>query len=91
MAIARALVADPDVLFADEPTGALDGDSADRILQVFRTAVRELGQTVVIVTHDPRAAARADRVIFLSGGRFRGELHHPTVETIAARITELGR
>lgn len=91
VAIARALVADPDVVFADEPTGALDGDTADRILRVFRTAVRDLGQTVVIVTHDPRAAARADRVVFLSNGRFCGELRDPTVDTIAARITELGR
>jgi putative ABC transport system ATP-binding protein len=91
VAIARALVADPDVVFADEPTGALDAGTADRILHVFRTAVRDLGQTVVIVTHDPRAAARADRVVFLSGGRFRGELRDPTVDTIAARITELGR
>jgi putative ABC transport system ATP-binding protein len=91
VAIARALVTDPDVVFADEPTGALDTGTADRILQVFRTAVRDLGQTVVVVTHDPRAAARADRVLFLQDGRFRGELRAPTVDAITARLDQLGR
>ncbi len=91
VAIARALVADPDVVFADEPTGALDAATADQILRLFRTAVQDLGQTVVIVTHDPRAAAFADRVLFLADGRFRGELRTPSVEAIAARLIELGR
>lgn len=91
VAIARALVASPDVIFADEPTGALDAATADQILRLFRTAVEDLGQTVVIVTHDPRAAAFADRVLFLADGRFRGELRAPGVEAIAARLIELGR
>ena len=91
VAIARALIAGPDVVFADEPTGALDAATADQILQLFRTAVRDLGQTLVIVTHDPRAAAFADRVLFLADGRFRGEMLAPSAEAIAARILELGR
>ena len=91
VAIARALVADPDVVFADEPTGALDAATADQILRLFRTAVQDLGQTVVIVTHDPRAAAFADRVLFLADGRFRGELRAPSAAAIAARLIELGR
>jgi putative ABC transport system ATP-binding protein len=91
VAVARALAAGPDVVFADEPTGALDARTADGILQLFRTAVRDLGQTVVLVTHDPRAAASADRVLFLADGRFRGELASPTVDQVAARLVELGR
>lgn len=91
VAIARAIVSNPDVVFADEPTGALDAASADQVLGLFRTAVRELGQTVVIVTHDPRAAAVADRVVFLADGRLRGELRGATAETIAAHLVELGR
>ena len=91
VAIARALVANPDVIFADEPTGALDAATADQILRLFCTAVQSLGQTLVIVTHDPRVAAFADRVLFLADGRFRGELRAPTVEAISARLIELGR
>lgn len=91
VAIARALIAAPDVVFADEPTGALDAATADQILELFRSAVRDFGQTLVIVTHDPRAAAFADRVLFLADGRFRGEMLTPTAEAIAARILELGR
>lgn len=91
VAIARALVANPDVIFADEPTGALDAATADQILRLFCTAVQSLGQTLVIVTHDPRVAAFADRVLFLADGRFRGELRTPTVEAISARLIELGR
>ena len=91
VAIARALVAGPDVIFADEPTGALDAATADQILRLFLSAVQDLGQTVVMVTHDPRAAAFTDRVLFLADGRFRGELRAPTVEAISARLIELGR
>ncbi|WP_309619871.1 ABC transporter ATP-binding protein, partial [Salinibacterium sp.] len=80
VAIARALITSPDVVFADEPTGALDAATADQILHLFRTTVQDLGQTLVIVTHDPRAAAFADRVLFLADGRFRSELHAPSVE-----------
>jgi putative ABC transport system ATP-binding protein len=91
VAIARALVAGPDVVFADEPTGALDTATADRVLQLLQHAVRSLGQTLVLVTHDPRAAAFADRVVFLADGRVRDELHAPTLESVTARVLGLGR
>lgn len=91
VAIARALVANPAVIFADEPTGALDATTADQILNLFRSAVDNLGQTVVIVTHDPHAATFADRVLFLADGHDRGDLHNPTIEQITARLVELGR
>ena len=71
MAIARALVAQPAVLFADEPTGALDTHVAAGVLALLRESVREAGQTVVMVTHDPVAAAYAERVVFLADGRHR--------------------
>ena len=91
VAIARALVADPAVIFADEPTGALDASTADQILNLFRIAVNDLGQTVVMVTHDPRAAASADRVLFLADGKLRGDLRAPSVDAITTRLVELGR
>jgi putative ABC transport system ATP-binding protein len=69
VAIARALIMRPAVLFADEPTGNLDSTSSGEILELLRRSVDELGQTIVMVTHDPRAAAIADRVVFLSDGR----------------------
>jgi putative ABC transport system ATP-binding protein len=84
VAIARALVTRPEVVFADEPTGALDTRTGRTVLGLLREVVDELGQTVVMVTHDPVAAAYADRVLFLADGRFVGELTDPT----AARITE---
>ena len=91
VAIARALVARPDVVFADEPTGALDGSTADAILRLLRSTAHRFGQTLVLVTHDPRAAAFADQVLFLADGRFRGQLVDPTVEQVAARVLGLGR
>ena len=69
MAIARALVSEPTVIFADEPTGNLDSASGQEILDLLRRAVDERGRTVVMVTHDPRAASVADRVVLLSDGR----------------------
>jgi putative ABC transport system ATP-binding protein len=69
VAIARALITRPAVLFADEPTGNLDSGSSGEILELLRRSVDDLGQTIVMVTHDPRAAAIADRVVFLSDGR----------------------
>ncbi len=89
VAIARALVTAPDVVFADEPTGALDSRTGREILDLLRELVDGTGQTVVMVTHDPRAAARADRVVFLADGRLVGDLDRPTAETVAARITGL--
>jgi putative ABC transport system ATP-binding protein len=89
VAIARALVTGPQVLFADEPTGALDAGMSREVLRLLRTLVDEQGQTIVMVTHDPVAAARADRVVFLADGRIAGTLDDPTVEAVAARMTRL--
>ncbi|MFG2676222.1 ABC transporter ATP-binding protein [Streptomyces sp. NBC_00304] len=86
VALARALVTRPDVLFGDEPTGALDSTTGQEVLSMMRTMVDD-GQTVIMVTHDPVAAARADRVLFLADGRVRGELYAPDAEQIAARMT----
>ncbi|MFE6281741.1 ABC transporter ATP-binding protein [Streptomyces sp. NPDC057877] len=89
VAVARALVTSPDVIFADEPTGALDTGTAAEVLGLLRQAVDTLGATVVMVTHDPTAAAWADRVLFLADGTFVGGLEHGTAEQIAARMTAL--
>ena len=90
VAIARALVTRPEVIFADEPTGALDRRSGGAVLDLLREAVDGFGQTLVMVTHDPVAAARADRVVFLADGRLSGELERPTAEQVAASMTSLG-
>ncbi|OLF07634.1 ABC transporter [Actinophytocola xinjiangensis] len=90
VAIARALVTRPAVLFADEPTGALDTRTARDVLGLLRRSVGEAGQTVVMVTHDPVAASYADRVVFLADGRLVGELLAPTAEAVAERMTHLG-
>ncbi|TDD64513.1 ABC transporter ATP-binding protein [Jiangella aurantiaca] len=90
VAIARALVTNPSAIFADEPTGALDSRSARTVLSLLAEAVREFGQTVVMVTHDPVAASYADSVIFLADGRIAGSLDRPTAETVAERMTHLG-
>jgi putative ABC transport system ATP-binding protein len=89
VAIARALVTEPAVIFADEPTGALDTHVAADVLVLLREAVRDDGQTVVMVTHDPVAAAYAERVVFLADGLVVGELADPTAERVAERLTEL--
>ncbi|MFF3000101.1 ABC transporter ATP-binding protein [Streptomyces sp. NPDC057950] len=89
VAIARALVTRPDVIFADEPTGALDPDTARDILGLLRTAVTDLGQTVVMVTHDPVAAAHTDAALFLSGGRIAGHLAAPTADEVTRRLSGL--
>jgi putative ABC transport system ATP-binding protein len=88
LAIARALVARPTVVFADEPTGNIDSAAGDEILALLRLAVDEFGQTVVLVTHDPLAAARADRVVFLIDGRIVGEQLRPTAESIIAALRD---
>ncbi|MEU8134255.1 ABC transporter ATP-binding protein [Streptodolium elevatio] len=90
VAIARALVAEPKVVFADEPTGALDSRSAREVLGLLAEAVRLHGQTVVMVTHDPVAAAYADSVVFLADGRIVGDLPAPTPDAVAERMTHLG-
>ena len=89
VAIARALVTGPRVLFADEPTGALDTGTSREVLRLLRTLVAEQGQTIIMVTHDPVAAAGADRVVFLADGRIAGTLDHPSAENVAAGMTWL--
>ncbi|MFE2868221.1 ABC transporter ATP-binding protein [Embleya sp. NPDC059259] len=91
VAIARALVTRPDVLFADEPTGALDTTTAADVLGLLRRAVDESGATIVMVTHDPVAASYADRVVFLAAGHLAGHLHAPTPEAVAARMVALSQ
>ncbi len=81
-AIARALLARPDVLFADEPTGALDRSTGHEVPALLREAVDEFGQTVVTVTHDPEAAARADTVLFLTDGQIVEVLDRPSADRI---------
>ncbi|WP_406146846.1 ABC transporter ATP-binding protein [Streptomyces sp. NBC_01012] len=90
VAIARALVARPGVIFADEPTGALDTRSARDVLSLLKESVRLHGGTVVLVTHDPVAASYADSVLFLADGRLAGHLTAPTAEAVAERMTHLG-
>jgi putative ABC transport system ATP-binding protein len=90
VATARALVTRPDLIFADEPTGNLDSRSATELLTQIRRAVDEYGQSVVMVTHDPRAAAYADRVLFLADGRLVRELLEPTADRVLDAIRELG-
>ena len=89
VAIARALITDPAVIFADEPTGALDPTTAREILELLRSAVDHLGATVVMVTHDPVAASYADRVVFLAGGSIAGQLDRPDAATIARSLRDL--
>jgi putative ABC transport system ATP-binding protein len=90
VAIARALVAEPRLIFADEPTGALDLRSARTVLELLRAAVREHGRTVVMVTHDPVAASWADSVQFLADGRTAGLMTAPTPDAVAERLAHLG-
>jgi putative ABC transport system ATP-binding protein len=90
VAIARALVTQPVLLFGDEPTGALDTETALEILGLLRGAVDSGEQTAVIVTHDPVAASHADRVVFLVDGRVSTELERPTVQQVANQMTQLG-
>ncbi len=90
VAAARALASRPQIVFADEPTGALDSTSGTELLTFLRTAVSELGQTVVMVTHDPTAASYADRVIFLADGQVVDELHAPTADEVLDYMKQLG-
>jgi putative ABC transport system ATP-binding protein len=89
VAIARALASRPSVLFADEPTGALDSASGRNVLGLLREAVDAFGQTVVLVTHDPVAASYADEVLFLADGAIIERQARPTPELVAARMTQL--
>ncbi|WP_030159982.1 ABC transporter ATP-binding protein [Glycomyces sp. NRRL B-16210] len=89
VAIARAMVTKPAVLFADEPTGALDTKAARDVLALMRSMVDERGQTTIMVTHDPSAAASADRVVFLSDGRLIDRLERPSTRQVAQRLAQL--
>ncbi|MBN6051115.1 ABC transporter ATP-binding protein [Nonomuraea sp. RK-328] len=86
VAIARALLGRPEVLFADEPTGALDRSTGHEVLALLREAVDAFGQTVVMVTHDPEAATRADSVLFLTDGRIVDVLDRPSADQIGTRL-----
>ena len=90
VAIARALITRPEVVFADEPTGALDTRTGQGVLGLLRNLVDGDGQTVVMVTHDPVAAAYADRVLLLADGRVAGVLDAPTVDDVAEQLAHLG-
>ncbi|MFC4114880.1 ABC transporter ATP-binding protein [Nonomuraea zeae] len=90
VAIARALVTRPEVVFGDEPTGALDTMTARDVLRLLREVVDGMGQTVVMVTHDPLAASYADTVLFLADGRIVDSMTAPTPEKVAERMTGLG-
>ena len=90
VAVARALASRPTIIFADEPTGNLDSRTGAEILDFMRRAVRELGQTIVMVTHDPVAASYADRVIFLADGKIVDEMSDPTAESVLDRMKRFG-
>jgi putative ABC transport system ATP-binding protein len=90
VAAARALVSKPEIIFADEPSGNLDSKSGAELLAFMRQAVKEFGQTIVMVTHDPNTAAYADRVIFLEDGAFVHEMHGPTPDAILDTLKKLG-
>src|SRR4051794_32053235 len=90
VAVARALVSQPTVLFADEPTGNLDSGTSGEILELLRTAAGEYGQTTVMVTHDPRAATIADRILFLADGRIVRELGPSTQAEVLEALHEVG-
>ena len=89
VAVARALLGRPEVVFADEPTGNLDSRTGAEVLHLLRTSVRELGQTVVMVTHDPVAASYADRVVLLRDGTVAGWLPDPRPESVLSALSAL--
>ncbi len=89
VAVARAMIPRPDVIFADEPTGALDSKTSGELLNYLRRAVDELGQTIVMVTHDAVAASYCDRVIYVQDGSLVGEAANPSVDDVLDKIKEL--
>jgi putative ABC transport system ATP-binding protein len=90
VAVARALASKPEIIFADEPTGNLDSNSGAEILNFMRSAVDEFGQTIVMVTHDPYAAAHADRVVFLADGEVVADLDAPDANRIIDQMKQIG-
>jgi putative ABC transport system ATP-binding protein len=89
VAIARALITAPEVVFADEPTGALDSRTAAALLTFLKQSVTQLGQTIVMVTHDPIAASYADRALLLSDGRITSSIESPTTDSVLAAMKQL--
>ncbi len=90
VAVARALVAQPAIIFADEPTGNLDSHASVEILNFMRKAVDDLGQTIVMVSHDPVAASFSDRIVFLADGCIVDEMLDPTAERVLDRMRRFG-
>ena len=90
MAVARALATRPQIIFGDEPTGNLDSHSSAEVLTFMRRAVDDMRQTIVIVTHDPRAASHADRILFLADGRVVDEMLEPTADRVLERMKRFG-
>jgi putative ABC transport system ATP-binding protein len=90
VAVARALLTRPEVVFGDEPTGNLDSATGAEVLSLLRRSSREMGQTIIMVTHDPVAASYADRVVLLEDGRLAGEVSDPTPENVLASLAKLG-
>jgi putative ABC transport system ATP-binding protein len=90
VAVARALATRPQIVFADEPTGNLDSHASTEVLQFMRRAVDDMGQTIVMVTHDPRAAGFADRAVFLADGTIVDELLRPTTDSVLERMKRFG-
>jgi putative ABC transport system ATP-binding protein len=89
VACARALVSRPSIVFADEPTGNLDSTSGAEVLAFLQRSVRDFGQTVVMVTHDPVAASYTDRVVFLADGKVIDEMYAPTADTVLERMSAI--
>ena len=90
VAVARALVTQPEIIFADEPTGNLDSRASAEILGFMQRAVQEFGQTIVMVTHDPISASYSNRVVFLADGRIVDELRDPTADAVLDKMRNLG-
>ncbi len=90
VALARALITRPDLVLADEPTGALDSHTSTQVMELLRSTVHSMGQTVLMVTHDPVAASYAQTVLFLADGLIADSLDAPTPETVAARMSRFG-
>ena len=90
VAVARALATRPQIIFGDEPTGNLDSKAGAEVLAFMRNAVDKMGQTIVIVTHDPIAASYADRIVFLADGKIVDEMEHPTADHVLERMKQFG-
>jgi putative ABC transport system ATP-binding protein len=90
VACARALIGRPELIFADEPTGNLDSNASEDVLEFLGRAVSEHGQSIVMVTHDPMAAAYADRVVFLADGKLVAELRSPTSDAVLEQMKRIG-